>query len=82
MEPEHYVGPEGGAILTKGMEFQTPTRKRLPEEDWRALLETYAKLIGDYFVGSLDPDRVNRIRERNDVPKKVSLIRARLRGSV
>ena len=79
---KHYVSPEGGAVLARGMLFQTPTRKRLSEEEWHVLLDTYAELVGNYFVGSLDPDRVNRIRERNHVPKKAWLIRARLRGSV
>ncbi len=80
-ELEHSVDHEGGTIIGREMQIRTLSKRRLSEEDGRLFVRTYLKLIEDYLAGRLDPDRLDRLRNRDDVPKKASIIRARLRKS-
>ncbi len=80
-ELRQIVGPDGGTIIGRGMIFQTPVQERLSDEDGRLLFETYREVVGDYDAGRLDSDRVDRIKERNDVPQKANVIRKTLSES-
>lgn len=80
-ELKQIVGPDGGTIIGRDMVFQAPVQQRLSDEDGRLLFETYRELVGDYDAGRLDLDRVDRIKERNDVPRKANVIRETLSES-
>ena len=74
-ELKQMVGPDGGTIIGRGMIFQTPVEERLSDKDGRLLFETYRELVGVYDAGRLDSDHVDRIKKRNDVPRKANVIR-------
>jgi hypothetical protein len=73
------VGRDGGTIIGRGIVFQAPIERRLSEEDGELFFKSYGRLIGDYNAGRLDPERVNHLKQQNDVSSKVDLIRRSLR---
>jgi len=44
-ELKQAVGRDGGAIIGRGVVFQTPIQERLSEADAKQLLERYSKLV-------------------------------------
>lgn len=80
-ELKQIVGPDGGTIIGRGMIFQTPVEERLSDEDGRLLFETYRELVSNYDAGRLGSDRVDGIKERNNVPRKANVIRGTLSES-
>jgi hypothetical protein len=79
-ELKQAVGRDGGTIIGRGIVFQTPIERRLSEEDGEFLVQTYSKLIGDYNAGWLSSERIDRIKEHNNVRAKVGMIRRNLRS--
>jgi hypothetical protein len=73
------VGRDGGTVIGRGVVLQTPIERYLTEQDGKLLFRTYSKLIGDYNVGRLGSERVNHIKERNNVSTKVDVIRKKRR---
>jgi hypothetical protein len=72
------VGPDGGTIIGREMIFQTPVERRLSDEDGRLLFEAYRELVENYDAGRLDSNRVNHLKDQNNVPVKVAAIRVTL----
>jgi hypothetical protein len=77
-EVKMIVGPDGGTIIGGGAMFQTPVTKKLSDEDGRQLFDKYAGLLKQYDAGLLSAERISNIRSRNNVDKKVSVIRQSL----
>jgi predicted N-formylglutamate amidohydrolase len=78
-ELKQAVGRDGGTIIGRGIVLRTPIERRLSEEDGKLLFECYSRLIDDYNVGRLAPERINRLKERNNVSSKVGMIHESLR---
>ncbi len=78
-ELEHHLARDGGMLLGRGMLFHTPVDPPLSKEHGRMFFETYRRLLEVYVSGRLDPARMNRLRELNIVPDKVSIMRETLR---
>jgi hypothetical protein len=72
-------GRDGGAILGRGVVFQTPTQEHLSHDGARQLIERYSELVGDYSKGQLDRDLIKNIKLRNDVSSRIGIIRSNLR---
>ena len=73
------MGRDGGAIIGRGVVFQTPIQERLSEDDTGQLIERYSTLVGEYSKGQLDRNLMDDIKLRNNVSSKIGLIRSNLR---
>lgn len=74
-ELKQAVGRDGGAIMGRGLVFQTPIQEHLSENDARQLIERYSKLVGDYNADRLSSEHIDHIKEQNNVGTKVGMIR-------
>ena len=68
------VGPDGGTVPGGGVMLQTPGTRRLPDPLARKLLERFRQLLDDLDAGLIPAERLARIGEGHNVPKKVLMI--------
>ena len=73
------VGRDGGTIIGRGVVFQRPIAQRLSEEDGELLFRVYSELAADYNAGRLDAERIDRVKQQNNVRAKAGMIRSNLR---
>ena len=69
------VGQDGGTVMGDGMVFQTPVTQRLTDEHGRQLFNAFARINADYEAGRIPEEKLEEIRERNNVANKIQAIR-------